>query len=253
MGITYRQDNDGRLTVQQMDDNFHYLEDQLAGLTFSNSGSGATGPQGATGATGPQGATGATGPQGATGTAGTIPVETTYPTTDALKAGTRFWYKGNEWHYMTQDEIDSTGWTGLVNVGFPAPVNKVNDVSLLHGYNAKQRYASVGFQGLTIVENSDLNFLGYGAPHLLMSYFDNNQVYNIQSIRNANLLISLENIGTSTALVLRLKNLTDIVINDLFTQLPLTIKIANIDVANNPGSATCDPTIATAKGYIVVV
>ena len=30
MGITYRQDNDGRLTVQQMDDNFHYLEDQLA-------------------------------------------------------------------------------------------------------------------------------------------------------------------------------------------------------------------------------
>jgi hypothetical protein len=37
MGITYRQGNDGRLSVQQMDDNFHYLEDQLAGLTPSNS------------------------------------------------------------------------------------------------------------------------------------------------------------------------------------------------------------------------
>jgi len=37
MGITYRQGNEGRLTVQQMDDNFHYLEDQLAGLTQSNS------------------------------------------------------------------------------------------------------------------------------------------------------------------------------------------------------------------------
>ena len=37
MGITYRQDNDGRLSVQQMDNNFHYLEDQLAGLTSSNS------------------------------------------------------------------------------------------------------------------------------------------------------------------------------------------------------------------------
>jgi len=30
MGITYRQDIDGRLSVQQMDDNFHYIEEQLA-------------------------------------------------------------------------------------------------------------------------------------------------------------------------------------------------------------------------------
>jgi hypothetical protein len=37
MGITYRQNNNGRLSVAQMDDNFHYLEDQLAGLTSSNS------------------------------------------------------------------------------------------------------------------------------------------------------------------------------------------------------------------------
>jgi hypothetical protein len=50
MGITYRQGNDGRLTVAQMDDNFQYLEDQLAGLT--NSGSGATGPSGPTGPAG---------------------------------------------------------------------------------------------------------------------------------------------------------------------------------------------------------
>ena len=59
MGITYRQSNDGRLSVQQMDDNFHYLEDQLAGLTSSNSGtsgtSGTSGQNGATGATGPAG------------------------------------------------------------------------------------------------------------------------------------------------------------------------------------------------------
>jgi hypothetical protein len=59
MGITYRQSNDGRLSVQQMDDNFHYLEDQLAGLTSSNSGtsgtSGTSGQNGATGPTGPAG------------------------------------------------------------------------------------------------------------------------------------------------------------------------------------------------------
>jgi hypothetical protein len=55
MGITYRVGNEGRLTVQQMDDNFHYIEEQLAGLSSSNSVTGATGPAGATG---PQGATG---------------------------------------------------------------------------------------------------------------------------------------------------------------------------------------------------
>ena len=48
--------------------------------------------------------------------------ETNYPTIDALKAGERFWYKGNEWHYMTQNEIDSIGWP--VGLGFPSPVNK---------------------------------------------------------------------------------------------------------------------------------
>jgi hypothetical protein len=39
-------------------------------------------------------------------------VLTEYPETTPELAGRRFWYKGNEWHYMTQAEIDSTGWTG---------------------------------------------------------------------------------------------------------------------------------------------
>jgi len=55
MAITYRQGNNGRLSVAQMDNNFRYLEDQLAGLTSSNSGSGATGATGPQGATGPAG------------------------------------------------------------------------------------------------------------------------------------------------------------------------------------------------------
>jgi hypothetical protein len=47
-------------------------------------------------------------------------------------------------------------------------------------------------------------------------------------------------------------NLTATAINQLFTDLPPTTKTATISVANNTGSATCDPTIATSKGYIVV-
>jgi len=100
MGFTYRQGQEERLSIAQMDNNFLYaeeqissltasistlntnlatatasivaLEEQLSGLTSSNSGPvGPTGPQGATGSTGPQGATGATGPAGF-GTTGAI-------------------------------------------------------------------------------------------------------------------------------------------------------------------------------------
>ena len=35
MGITYRQSHQGRLSIQEMDNNFHYIEEQLAGLTSS--------------------------------------------------------------------------------------------------------------------------------------------------------------------------------------------------------------------------
>jgi len=36
MGITYRQSHEGRLSIEEMDNNFHYIEEQLAGLTSSN-------------------------------------------------------------------------------------------------------------------------------------------------------------------------------------------------------------------------
>jgi len=55
-----------------------------------------------------------------------VSVVNTYPVTTPAEAGNRFWFQGNEWHYMTQAEIDSAGWTGLVTVGFPAPVEKSN-------------------------------------------------------------------------------------------------------------------------------
>ena len=94
MGFTYRQGKEGRLSIEEMDNNILYteeqissltasistlntnlatvtasivaLEEQLTGLTSSNSG-----PQGATGPAGATGSTGATGPAGF-GTTGAI-------------------------------------------------------------------------------------------------------------------------------------------------------------------------------------
>jgi Leucine-rich repeat (LRR) protein len=45
--------------------------------------------------------------------------------------------------------------------------------------------------------------------------------------------------------------LTATALNDLFTSLP-TVQAGEIDIRNNPGAATCDRSIATAKGWSFV-
>lgn len=186
---------------------------------------------------------------------GTASVLTTYPVTNAALAGERFWYKGNEWHYMTQAEIDSAGWTGLVNVGFPALVTKVENANAI-APDLNVLITNATNDTLT-GQSSFLDFIGYGFPNkypriqIALGAYGVTGV-TITSFKNANLLTELQDRGTTRALVVMNLGLTSSVINDLFTQLPTTTRTATIDVRNNPGAATCDPTIATAKGYIVV-
>ena len=191
---------------------------------------------------------------------GSLEVKTTYPVTTPTEAGTRFWYKGNEWHYMTQDEIDSTGWNGLVEVGFPAPVSKVfNPYLLFNGVIVPFNLGRPFFSFASLLGTTfSLDFLGYGNPSQVRgslielstgaSLID----YEITGIRNAHLLTGLEDVGTTTSLRISNASLSKEIIDDFFTQLPPTTKTVTIVVSNNPGSATCDPTIATSKGYTVV-
>jgi hypothetical protein len=176
-------------------------------------------------------------------------ISNTYPVTTPVKAGQKFFYKGSEWHYMTQEQIDSAGWTSLVSVGFPAPVRKILDSQLFGNYTTT--YYSSNQLILT-----EINFLGLGMPNNInmvnaLYSFDNSSV--VTTIRNANMLTNLEDLGTTTALYLFDIGLTEEVINDLFTQLPITAKNVTVNVRDNPGSATCDTSIATGKGYTVVV
>jgi hypothetical protein len=69
---------------------------------------------------------------------------------------------------------------------------------------------------------------------------------------NADKLTLLENSGTKIALSLGANNFSAETLNQLFTDLPATSKTATINVVGNPGAATCDDSIATNKGYIVV-
>lgn len=191
-------------------------------------------------------------------------VVTSYPTTNANKAGTRFFYRGNEWHYMTQEEIDATGWTGLVSVGFPAPLRKVFDPSVLFETPLPLPFSYISFNSITYAASESVtfsvfDFLGFGNPLNVKIFRSDSSGSSIlpygavvQNILNAQLLKNLENIATTNALALTNIGLSASTINSLFTQLPATTKTATISVIGNPGAATCDPTIATAKGYTVI-
>lgn len=183
-----------------------------------------------------------------------LPVETTYPVTNAAEAGKRFLYLGTEWQYMTQAQIDSTGWTGLVSVGFPAPVSRIYDNYILF----PNSIVPVNISQNSVFINDTIDFLGTGQPRSIfqLSSLSRNSTFvgagAVTTIRNAQLLTGLKDVGTSSAVVLvSTLGLTATVINSFFTQLPATTLTATIVVTGNPGAATCNPTIATAKGYTV--
>ena len=188
-----------------------------------------------------------------------VSVVNTYPVTTPAEAGNRFWFQGNEWHYMTQAEIDSAGWTGLVTVGFPAPVEKSNISKYIYFYNSK---FAVEFTGELSVRTFGgvIDFIGLGSPTKVTLIATDSSTESlmpygitITEFKNAALLNSLQDRGTTPALRFVNNGLTSTVINSLFTQLPPTTLTATINVSGNPGAATCNPLIATAKGYTVVV
>jgi hypothetical protein len=200
------------------------------------------------------------------GGGGTTPVLNTYPVTTSGLAGTRFWYKGNEWHYMTQDEINSTGWTGLVSVGFPAPVYKIKNDTILNNYNGPVTIPSTnGFGGFANLENlfseivTEFDILGMGnLSHITetVTYRKSSSSAGISKIRNANLLASLKDLGTQAAFNISPSSgvitVSATVLNNFFSDLPVTVQTATIRIVNCSGAATCNTSIATAKGYIVV-
>lgn len=78
-------------------------------------------------------------------------------------------------------------------------------------------------------------------------------VTSVTTFKNVNLLTEVQDSGTTVAISLSQMGLSAATINQFFTDLPTTTKTATINVIGNPGAATCTPSIATAKGYIVTV
>ena len=129
--------------------------------------------------------------------------------------------------------------------------NPIYNVQLL--FESVVRFEINSLYGPSIADKSNvvINILGFGNPERYRSVTLSNQ--SIIQVKNANFLTNLEDLGTGKAFNLSSNQLTVSEINSIFTQLPATTKTVTVVVAGNPGAATCDPTIATAKGYTVQV
>ncbi len=197
------------------------------------------------------------------GSSSSVSVATSYPTTDITKVGKTFLYKGTQWVYLTQDMINDRGWQNIdaVSVGFPAPLedNRTNYKVIRPTESAWNLVGTADLEASYYTYRNatggDIEFdaIGYASPHLLRNLSVTVSAGNtLIKIRNIGLMVNIQDEGTSSAMIATGKDMSAETIDDVFTQLPATTKTATIDVRFNPGSATCDTSIATAKGYTVV-
>lgn len=186
------------------------------------------------------------------------PVVTGYPTANASKAGQTFFYKGDLWVYMSKAQLDSLGWTSLVPVGFPAPFSRDPSIVVLFNYEVEIFQVQPGSSNQFLMNNGPdqtiVDTLGLGVPTKTWQIrLNENGNGTTTEIKNAELLTRLEDIGTTAALKIKNNQFTAESLDALFTALPATNRTATIEISGNPGTATCDPFIATAKGYTVTV
>jgi len=190
-----------------------------------------------------------------------LPILDTYPTTDPTKVGQKFIFRGYEWKYHSQAELDDLGWT-TVSEGFPASVNKSFLINLIITSDSDDDW---DLSGISIFNrnigddgNIEIDFSCIGSNVININAVPNITILNggITLFRNAELLTNLKDIGTRPAIDITATAFPIVcsaeTLNDLFTQLPPTTYTASIKINSTTGAATCDPSIATAKGYTVV-
>jgi Leucine-rich repeat (LRR) protein len=99
--------------------------------------------------------------------------------------------------------------------------------------------------GLNLSNNQLTSFDGTGLSSLADLNLSNNQ---LTSIDGGGMELSYNHYGSGSDF--QFNNLSATALNSFFSTLGDAAGVLN--VSNNPGSATCDPTIATAKGYTVI-
>lgn len=144
------------------------------------------------------------------------------------------------------------------------PVGLINN----HQFFPNGTYYISPFGGTRVQKTGDtLDFSLYPESAKLFYRFDTSVFFSVfglpghiavgreqalEQIIGGQYLTGLADAGTSVAFNASNNNMSATAIDDFFTDLPTASYTATLNFQNNTGSATCDPTIATAKGYTVI-
>ena len=162
----------------------------------------------------------------------------------------RAWKNGSQTPYTTLDSLvaDLNSVAGMGSSGVA-----------VSGYNIKRLLPSIGItylqtgaQAYAYESPTAMDYSGYGVEHPRIIQLPGGQGWTITSFLNFDKAVELEDMGTAQALQLSGLTIDAAVIDDLLTQLPATTKTATINLIGTSGAATCNPSIATAKGYTVL-
>ena len=117
---------------------------------------------------------------------------------------------------------------------------------LIGPFNLYSNMAEIIYDFDYVIDFSKINNVS------MLCSFSTDWRLKLSDIIGSEFLTGIRDFGTYPALNFANSNISSVVIDKLFTELPITNKVATIDVSYNPGSSACDPSIATAKGYIVI-
>jgi len=200
--------------------------------------------------------------------AGAPVASATRPVFDASKAGDQVFYNGVVWKHLTTDDITALGWTGLVTFGYPAPLNMSwnpllatepgkTGVVVESNNPAPAGRLSLGENANTESTSLDLFYLGNIEKVRYAIAITAEPATTITAIHGAELLSSLQDSGTKAAMTFTGNsgnmNMDAAVIDEFFEDLPTITQTATISFFNVAGQGGCNPAIATAKGWTVVV
>jgi len=148
---------------------------------------------------------------------------------------------------LTELILNNNNLTTFSNTGLSA----LTELSL-EGNNLTT-FSGTGLSALRLLYLDDNNlttFAGTGLSALINLYLNNN---NLTSIDGAGMMLSYNSNQSGTypaGSEFQNNSLSAAALNSFFTTLGNASGF--LDVSGNPGSATCNPTLATAKGYTVL-
>ena len=156
-------------------------------------------------------------------------------------------------------DITLNGDTNLSAIGIHSIVNGIGNFTALLNTNGNYMFGSavttgiseIGIIDMPLLENCDNMFRGCGVPEVVFT-----DCSNVNSTTNMFLdvitLVKLIMPGLTVGVSINGNQMTADALDDFMTSVGTADGSQTLDLRNNPGSATCDVSIATNKNFTVL-